>query len=59
MELTDLNRSGYRSINNFFFIRNPFERRDSVCRINQYINDRDLERSENAMGCSKMVEVVE
>ena len=54
----DLPRSGYVPINDFY-IRNPFERRGNVREIKSYINDRSLERSENAMRCSKMVEVVE
>jgi hypothetical protein len=33
--------------------------RGSVREIKSYINDRSLERPENAMRCSKMVEVVE
>ena len=54
----DLPQSGYVPINDFQ-IRNPLERRASVREIKSYRNDRRLERPENAMRCSKMVEVVE
>ena len=54
----DLPQSGCVPINDFY-IRNPLERRGSVREIKSYRNDRRLERPENAMRCSKMVEVVE
>jgi hypothetical protein len=54
----DLPQSGYVPTNDFY-IRNPLERRGSVREIKSYINERRLECPENAMRCSKMVEVVE
>ena len=54
----DLPQSSYVPINDFL-IRNPLERRGSVREIKSYRNDRHLEHPENAMRCSKMVEVVE